>query len=139
MSAILSGSWDRYQALPDAVQLFSELISGDLQTLDLLTDASFQWDSLFCAWLLKLQRHCDSNNIKLLLSGLPEDVQNLHQLAIAVPVENVSTKKTFFSLQSLQFLTKGVFQWLENVVLFFGRYHARNNQNVQVAQRCQTW
>ncbi len=120
MSAILSGSWDRYQALPDAVQLFSELISGDLQTLDLLTDASFQWDSLFCAWLLKLQRHCDSNNIKLLLSGLPEDVQNLHQLAIAVPVENVSTKKTFFSLQSLQFLTKGVFQWLENVVLFLG-------------------
>ncbi|WP_257292944.1 ABC transporter permease [Endozoicomonas sp. ONNA1] len=120
MSASLSGSWDRYQGLPDAAQIIPEMVPGDLKTLDLQTDASFRWDSGFSAWLLKLQRHCDSNNIKLLLSGLPEDALNLHQLAIAVPLQNFSTKKAFFSLKSLESLAKGVFQWLEDFVLFLG-------------------
>ncbi len=120
MSASLSGSWDRYQTLPDAAQIFSELESGDVLTLEVLAESSFQWDSQFSAWLLKLQRYCDRNKIQLMLSGLPEDARSLHQLATAVPLLTSSNKKTFFSFNLLQSVMKGLLQWLEDFVLFLG-------------------
>ncbi|WP_062269903.1 MlaE family ABC transporter permease [Endozoicomonas arenosclerae] len=120
LSACLCGCWDRHQTLPDVEQLFTGSDSTEIQSIEILAEPSFQWDSLFSAWLLKLQRHCDRQNIQLMLSSLPDDALSLHQLATAVPPAAVTKKSPYLISAIFQKVIKGLYDWLENFVLFLG-------------------
>ena len=84
----LSGDWLCGQVLPDFSP--SENNIADQSVLTFHCENSFHWDSRFIAWLLNLKVTCDPSCIILDVRQLPSEVQQLFQLATAVPVNSQS-------------------------------------------------
>ena len=90
----LAGSWKITQALPSAdevrVQLESSSGIGQI-TFD--TQELTDWDSGLLTFLIKVIEQCSQNNIQADTQGLPQGVQRLIELAMAVP-EKEDARKT---------------------------------------------
>jgi phospholipid/cholesterol/gamma-HCH transport system permease protein len=82
----LSGPWQISSKLPMSETLIKELGAGtDIKKLKVLGTDVANWDSSLTAYLTRVISHCRSRKIEIDLTGLSREIQELLDLAFAVP------------------------------------------------------
>ncbi len=82
----LAGNWSIGQQLPSLDEVRKQIDSGlPVQRLTFDSKDITNWDSGLVTFLVKLLQHCTERNIDADKEGLPEGVQRLLKLALAVP------------------------------------------------------
>lgn len=104
----LSGDW-LLGSTPEGSSL-SDAIPAGSKTITLVTSELKQWDSSLAVALLQFARWCEKQQIALDTSAAPETLQQLLNLATAIPAyqNNVKTNTTNFSTRVQKFFTA---QW----------------------------
>lgn len=80
----LCGEWQLGHT-PDGESLYAD-IPADCKSINLITDELEHWDSSLAVALLQLARWCEQKQIALDTSNTPETLQQLLNLATAIPV-----------------------------------------------------
>jgi phospholipid/cholesterol/gamma-HCH transport system permease protein len=82
----LKGAWRLAEGVASPQSLFErEELAAKPGRLKVDTSALAAWDSALIVFLLDLKKRCDSADISLDLSGLPDGARRLIDLALAVP------------------------------------------------------
>jgi phospholipid/cholesterol/gamma-HCH transport system permease protein len=82
----LKGAWRLAEGVASPQSLFErEQLAAKPGRLKVDTSALAAWDSALIVFLLDLKKRCDSADISLDLSGLPDGARRLIDLALAVP------------------------------------------------------
>ncbi len=89
----LSGDWRRHNDIPDPLQLVSELQNTRSGSLSFNCKLLQHWDSGLMIFLVSLINGCKQNNISVSQETLPGGIQNLLQLAFAVPERKVNQRE----------------------------------------------
>lgn len=90
----LAGDWNHGAAVRPVEQVLAELdASKSLKRVSLKAQELASWDSRLPAYLLKIIDHCRARRIDVDSSSLPEGVQELLKLALAVP-ERAGARRT---------------------------------------------
>jgi phospholipid/cholesterol/gamma-HCH transport system permease protein len=102
LTLCLAGSWTIGQDVPSANAVLPELESDPkVKRIGFDTGELVSWDSRFLVFLGKLADLCRGRNIELDKEGLPQGVQRLLALALAVPERKGArreyTKEPFFA------------------------------------------
>ena len=94
----LCGDWQLGHT-PDG-EILCAAIPADSKTITLITDELKQWDSSLAVTLLQLARWCEQQQISLDTSATPETLQQLLNLATAIPAYQPATTDNKASLLS---------------------------------------
>lgn len=94
----LCGNWQLGHT-PDGESLCAA-IPSDSKTITLITDELKHWDSSLAVALLQLARWCEQQQISLDTSATPETLQQLLNLATAIPAYQPNTNNDKVSLLS---------------------------------------
>ncbi len=99
----LSGNWRFADGIPPAEPLLQQLATQPQSSrLDFRTDRLEGWDSGLMTFLLQVIDNCNQQKISVDQSGLPQGVQKLLKLALAVPERKSARRKVL----GQPFLTK---------------------------------
>jgi len=97
----LAGNWRKNMDLPDVHELIGKLESEKVNTLRICSSGLTGWDSNLLTFLVKVKEWCTGKNVTYQDDDLPEGVQRLITLALAVPerkgARRESQKEPFFS------------------------------------------
>jgi phospholipid/cholesterol/gamma-HCH transport system permease protein len=88
---ILSGRWRLDQALPSREAVEQELRQG-VRRLKFDTDALDAWDTGLLTFLAGLFKTCGAYGIEVDQSGLPQGIQRLLAMALAIPEQKVAER-----------------------------------------------
>ena len=81
----LSGDWLLESEIPSLTVIEQHLTSNPKGILSLQPGESFQWDSRLLAFLMSVQKLCSRDQWRLDIKSLPKEVNELFDLANAVP------------------------------------------------------
>ena len=126
------GDWHLGKFVPDATQFTEEIDQPDTTQLVLFNSEQLeQWDSSLVSFVHNIVKYCRQEEIECDLSGLPPGVQNLINLAMAIPVRK-DTPATFLddsllgrigtSSIELTKSTMNIVGFVGEVTLSFGRF-----------------
>jgi len=91
IALVLSGSWRYEDELPTAEEIFPAL---ERQQHLVLQGAKIEaWDSGLITFLLKILHHCQTEQLSIDCSGLPEGVRRILNLATATPEQQGARRK----------------------------------------------
>ena len=110
----LTGSWTREASIKPVEQAFADLNAFKDPRLVLLQAHDLaEWDSRLPSYLLKIIDYCQSRQIEVDASGLPEGIQALLKLARAVP-ERAGARRTAQPKSTLAEIGKTVLNGLKD-------------------------
>jgi phospholipid/cholesterol/gamma-HCH transport system permease protein len=110
----LTGNWNREAAIQPAEQVIADLNAVKKLKFVLLQAHDLTgWDSRLPSYLLKIVDYCQSRQIEVDMSGLPEGVQALLKLARAVP-ERAGARRTAQKESTLATIGKAVLNGLKD-------------------------
>jgi phospholipid/cholesterol/gamma-HCH transport system permease protein len=114
VAVCLTGNWNREAAIQPAEQVIADLNAiKNLKFVLLQTHDLAEWDSRLPSYLLKIIDYCQSRQIEVDTSGLPEGVQALLKLARAVP-ERTGARRTTQPESALATIGKVVLNGLKD-------------------------
>jgi phospholipid/cholesterol/gamma-HCH transport system permease protein len=119
----LAGDWVQGARIKPVESLLTDLKgTGSFRRIRLEADELGAWDSRLPTYLLKILDYCQDNGIEADVSGLPEGVQGLLQLARAVP-ERAGARRTAHKSSFLADIGKTVLNGLadaKGLISFIG-------------------
>lgn len=119
----LAGDWVQGARIKPVENTLADLKgTGSFRRIRLEADALGAWDSRLPTYLLKILDYCQDNGIEADVSGLPEGVQGLLQLARAVP-ERAGARRTAHKSSFLADIGKTVLNGLadaKGLISFIG-------------------
>ncbi|MGZ5054584.1 MAG: MlaE family ABC transporter permease [Methylobacter sp.] len=114
MTMRLTGNWSREASIKPVEQVFADLNAiKNLKLVVLQAQDLAVWDSRLPAYLLKIIGYCQSRQIEIDMSGLPEGVQALLKLARTVP-ERAGARRTAQQKSTLATIGKAVLNGLKD-------------------------
>jgi phospholipid/cholesterol/gamma-HCH transport system permease protein len=114
VAVCLTGNWNREAAIQPAEQVIADLNAvKNLKFILLQAHDLAEWDSRLPSYLLKIIDYCQSRQIEVDTSGLPEGVQALLKLARAVP-ERTGARRTTQPKSALATIGKVVLNGLKD-------------------------
>jgi phospholipid/cholesterol/gamma-HCH transport system permease protein len=114
VAVCLTGNWNREAAIQPAEQVIADLNAvKNLKFILLQAHDLAEWDSRLPSYLLKIIDYCQSRQIEVDMSGLPEGVQELLKLARAVP-ERAGARRTTQQKSVLATIGKAVLNGLKD-------------------------
>jgi phospholipid/cholesterol/gamma-HCH transport system permease protein len=114
VAVCLTGNWNREAAIQPAEQVIADLNAiKNLKFVLLQAHDLAEWDSRLPSYLLKIIDYCQSRQIEVDTSGLPEGVQALLKLARAVP-ERTGARRTTQPKSALATIGKVVLNGLKD-------------------------
>jgi phospholipid/cholesterol/gamma-HCH transport system permease protein len=87
----VSGNWNVYEHPPDSTQAFKLL--GTAARLELVAETLGKWDSSLVSLITRLTARANARNIPVERACLPDGLNNLVNLALAVPPRHDAAKK----------------------------------------------
>lgn len=90
--AYLQGDWVIANQVPTFLEVTQKIKQVECTQLDLNGESLGLWDSRFVVFLIELEKHCQTEQIKLNMSGLPSAAQGLLKQASAFPVRESGNK-----------------------------------------------
>jgi phospholipid/cholesterol/gamma-HCH transport system permease protein len=81
----LSGTWTIGEPIPDATELEAQLQAGKVTCVTFSAAEVSEWSSPLVSFLLRCHEVCSGRDVELELATLPDGLQRLLQLSIAVP------------------------------------------------------
>ncbi len=119
----LAGDWQIKQGMPSPEETLSQFESETvIHRVVLDMTALTQWDSGLLTFLLKVIHHCEQKKIPIRNVGMPQGVQRLLKLAIAVPEKKGIAKETPQApiLTKIGASTVAFFQSAGDILAFIG-------------------
>jgi phospholipid/cholesterol/gamma-HCH transport system permease protein len=114
VAVCLTGNWNREAAIQPAEQVIADLNAiKNLKFVLLQAHDLAEWDSRLPSYLLKIIDYCQSRQIEVDMSKLPEGVQALLKLARAVP-ERTGARRTTQQKSALATIGKVVLNGLKD-------------------------
>lgn len=117
-----SGHWLRNSQVRPLESLFAELNEKDLKHIKMQSQALEAWDSRLPSYLLKIADFCVNKSIQVDTSSMPEGVQSLLNLALAVP-ERAGARRTEEHIPKLVAIGNTVLRLVKDsrgLILFIG-------------------
>jgi len=123
LQVIFSGSWKLGEPLPSTDDVRQKIESaGPIRQISFDTEKLGDWDSGLVTFLRKLWKLCSSIDIELDISGLPDGVRQIVELAAAVPekkdARKADTRLSFIEDVGRQAVT--FFRSLSEILEFVG-------------------
>ncbi|MFH1061927.1 MAG: ABC transporter permease [Candidatus Omnitrophota bacterium] len=146
----LEGDWQISAGLLPITEITAQLTSHpDISQINLSVSQELKWDSGLIAFLLKLVRECEQNNIQVDYKNLPTGARKLLELALKVHEKNILPQKpaeSFFEkagdkvLRIYQSLCS-MLDFLGDITVSFGRVitskaYFRGDDFMLIVQRC---
>lgn len=117
-----SGHWLRNAQVRPLESLFAELNEKDLKHIEMQSQALEAWDSRLPSYLLKIADFCVNKSIQVDTSSMPDGVQSLLNLALAVP-ERAGARRTEEHIPKLVAIGNSVIRLVKDsrgLILFIG-------------------
>ena len=116
----LSGNWELTDPTPDSEETLRRL--ADTQSLKHIaydTSALGAWDTVLLAFLKDISGYCESHNMEVEQSGLPEGTRGLLNLAEAVPERGKKEEHPAARDSLLEQIGRDTVAFLETAGIFF--------------------
>ena len=94
LQVVLSGVWKIGRELPSADEVRKRVESSAVRRVAFETRELADWDSIFLAFLLKIQGYAAQKQIEFVGDGLPGGAREILALALAVPERKGARKET---------------------------------------------